>query len=398
MSVFTVSQLNGYTKSLLEEDALLSDVTVSGEISNFKRHSSGHLYFSLKDEHSAIQAVMFKWQAMYLRISPANGMKVVARGKVTMYEATGTYQIVLASMQPDGVGALYAAYEKLKTKLEGEGLFSPECKKKIPNFPQKIGVVTSRTGAAVQDILNILGRRYPLAEVVLCPVMVQGAEAAGQLRRAVRMLNAKNACDVIIIGRGGGSIEDLWAFNDEALAREIAASHIPVISAVGHETDFTICDFAADLRAPTPSAAAELAVPSADGIGNFIRLRMTSLKNYMESIIDKRNLKLRMLAGKPCFSSPMYQVEVRAQKLDLLTARINAAVRSSVSRDEKRLASAAARISALNPMGVLARGFCAASNEGGIITAASDVKTGDELDLRFSDGTVNCRVTDIKGV
>ncbi|MBE6759975.1 MAG: exodeoxyribonuclease VII large subunit, partial [Ruminococcaceae bacterium] len=234
VKILTVSEVNGYTKSLLDEDILLSDIFVSGEISNLKRHTSGHMYFTLKDAKGQLSAAMFKWQCQYLRFAPANGMRVVAHGKVTLYEAGGQYQMVVSALQPDGIGALYAAYEQLKEKLEAEGLFAPERKRALPPMPMRVGVVTSRTGAAVQDIINIITRRWPLCEIILAPVMVQGEAAPGQIADAVRRMNARSACDVMIVGRGGGSIEDLWAFNDEQVARTVADSAIPVISAVGH--------------------------------------------------------------------------------------------------------------------------------------------------------------------
>lgn len=392
MSIFSVTQLNEYTKAILDEDPILSDITVTGEISNFKRHSSGHLYFSLKDEKSAIAVTMFKWQAMYLRFAPSNGVKVVAKGRVTLYEPTGQYQLVVTSLQPDGIGALYAAYEKLRARLSKEGLF--ENKKPLPFFPKRIGVISSKTGAAVQDILNVLGRRYPMAEVVLCPVLVQGQQAAEQLCAAVKKLNHLRACDVIIIGRGGGSIEDLWAFNDEQLARAVAASEIPVISAVGHETDYTICDFAADLRAPTPSAAAELAVPDAQELLlslEGLRLRMYS--DMCDIYKRCRNEYEYVIAGRG-LTTPMYQIELRTQTIDMLTSRIDFAYKNIISENAKKLSAVAARLSALDPMRVLARGYCAASGENGIISSVTDIKNNDNITLRFSDGTAQCVVSD----
>lgn len=392
MSIFSVTQLNEYTKAILDEDAILSDITVSGEISNFKRHSSGHLYFSLKDEKSAISVTMFKWQAMYLRFAPSNGVNVVAKGRVTLYEPTGQYQLVVTSLQPDGIGALYAAYEKLRKKLSEEGLF--ENKKPLPAFPKKIGVITSKTGAAVQDILNILGRRYPIAEVVLCPVLVQGQQAAEQLCNAVNKMNAINACDVIIIGRGGGSIEDLWAFNDEHLARAVAASKIPVISAVGHETDYTICDFAADLRAPTPSAAAELAVPDMQELIFAIKGLKNRMYADMCGIFERCSSEYEYVIAGRGLTTPMYQIELRSQMIDMLAGRIEFAYKDILAENAKRLSGVAARLSALDPMRVLARGYCAASGEDGIISSAAKLKTDDRINLRFSDGTAQCIVAE----
>ena len=261
----TVTQLNEYIKGILDHDPRLTDVYLRGEISNFKNHySTGHYYFTLKDEGGMIRAIMFRSSAVKLAFLPEDGMKVVAHGRISAFVRDGQYQIYCDSMEPDGIGALYIAYEQLKRKLEAEGLFDPSRKKPLPKIPSRVGIITSATGAAIRDMINVCGRRFPFAELVLYPSLVQGPDAPAQLIDGVRYFNEKQSVDVIIIGRGGGSIEDLWAFNNEDLAREIAASAIPVISAVGHETDFTICDFVADRRAPTPSAAAELAVPETE--------------------------------------------------------------------------------------------------------------------------------------
>ncbi|MBQ3004952.1 MAG: exodeoxyribonuclease VII large subunit, partial [Clostridia bacterium] len=267
----TVSQLNAYLKSIIEYDDNLRDFYLKGEISNFTNHyRTGHLYMTLKDGESQVKAVMFRSAAQKLKFRPENSMQIIARGRISVYERDGQYQFYIEEMQPDGVGALALAFEQLKKKLENEGLFSKEYKKPIPEFPERIGVVTSPTGAAIQDILNVLGRRYPKAEVIFAPVQVQGDSASGQIAKAIFEFNQKKCADVLIVGRGGGSIEDLWAFNEEVVARAVFASKIPIISAVGHETDFTICDFVADLRAPTPSAAAELATPDIDKLYSLI--------------------------------------------------------------------------------------------------------------------------------
>lgn len=398
MNVFTVTQLNEYTKALFDEDAILSEITVSGELSNFKRHTSGHLYFSLKDDKCAIAGAMFKWQAAYLRFAPANGMRVIVKGRVTLYEASGQYQIVVTSMYPDGIGALYAAFEALRKKLAAEGLFAAERKKPIPMYPDRIGVVTSRTGAAFQDIKNVLGRRYPLAEVVLYPVLVQSSEAAGQMTHAINWLNNNHACDVIIIGRGGGSAEDLWSFNDEALARAVAASEIPIISAVGHEIDFSICDFVADLRAPTPSAAAELAVPNSDELLDRIDEHLNRIHSAVQSKLDINRLKLRSVTSSRALSSQMYQIELRSQHIDMLESRLNALYKNIISNGNARLSSTAARLSALDPMKVLARGYCAASHGEKYISSALQLHENDNIGLKFADGSVFCTVnsTEVK--
>ena len=292
--VYTVSQLNYSVKTLLDNTPYLSGVFVTGEISNLKDHySSGHIYFSLKDNNAVLSAVMFAGSARNLKFVPQNGMKVIAFCRVSLYVQSGTYQIIVEDMQPDGIGALTIAFEQLKKKLEQKGIFAQEHKKPIPKFPKTVGVITSPTGAAVQDIRNILTRRFPNIDIVLCPVLVQGTGAAPQLIQAVNMFNDYDCADVIIIGRGGGSIEDLWAFNDENLAYAIYASNIPVISAVGHETDFTICDFVADLRAPTPSAAAELAVPDREEMLAFYN----SQRQYLTSMLDKQISDYKKDAG-----------------------------------------------------------------------------------------------------
>lgn len=315
--VLSVSQLNRYIKMNFDADENLANIFISGEISNFTNHyRTGHLYFTLKDDSAAVRAVMFNSSAKRLKFMPEDGMKVIARGRVSVYEASGQYQLYVDDMQPDGVGALNLAYEQLKEKLQKEGLFSELHKKPLPPYPEKVGVITSPTGAAVRDIINVLGRRFPYAEIVFCPVLVQGDGAHLQLTDAVNLFNSERAADVIIIGRGGGSIEDLWEFNDEGLARAVYNSEIPVISAVGHETDFTICDFAADMRAPTPSAAAELAVPDA----NELQYALSALKNRMflnvsSGIADRRS-RLEYLTSKGALKSPDEMLSNRSQRLD----------------------------------------------------------------------------------
>lgn len=315
--VLSVSQLNRYIKMNFDADENLANIFISGEISNFTNHyRTGHLYFTLKDDSAAVRAVMFNSSAKRLKFMPEDGMKVIARGRVSVYEASGQYQLYVDDMQPDGVGALNLAYEQLKEKLQKEGLFSEHHKKPLPPYPEKVGVITSPTGAAVRDIINVLGRRFPYAEIVFCPVLVQGDGAHLQLTDAVNMFNSERAADVIIIGRGGGSIEDLWEFNDEGLARAVYNSEIPVISAVGHETDFTICDFVADMRAPTPSAAAELAVPDA----NELQYALSALKNRMflnvsSGIADRRS-RLEYLTSKGALKSPDEMLSNRSQRLD----------------------------------------------------------------------------------
>lgn len=400
MTTVTVSQLNRYVRSLIESDAQLSHVMISGEISNFINHyKSGHLYFSLKDETALVKAVMFRSQATTLKFMPENGMKVIVRARVSLYEKDGAYQIYVDEMQPDGAGALQIAFEQLKARLEEEGLFAAERKRPIPKYPRCIGVITSSTGAAVQDIFNVLRRRYPLATVVLLPVLVQGEGAATQLVQALqtfeimRQKQHPQTPDVIIIGRGGGSLEELWAFNDERLARTVAASVIPVISAVGHETDFTICDFAADLRAPTPSAAAELAVPDTTELLQRLALLQIASKRAVCNALQQKKQRLETLIEKPCLRSPLYFSEERAMHLDYLLKRFSSALALSISRSDRRLAETAGKLHALSPLQVLSRGYAIAQHGQAVIQSVDDVAVGDEITLRVHDGEINCYAT-----
>ena len=321
--VLSVSQLNFYIKSIIENDARLNFVFVTGEISNLTDHyRSGHIYLSIKDEKSVIRAVMFAGNARNLKFRPTDGMKVICRGRVAVYEPTGQYQLYIEDMQPDGIGALSLAYEQLKKSLAEKGLFAPEHKKKIPPFPNSIGVITSPTGAAVQDIRNILSRRFPSADIIMCPVLVQGENAPAQLIDAVQKLDKYNACDVIIIGRGGGSIEDLWAFNEECVAMAIFRCETPVISAVGHETDFTIADFVADLRAPTPSAAAELAVFEYDTFENTLNLFAAQLSQSMQALIESRKKELEHAKLSLKVSHPSVRLKAQSETLKQYEAQI----------------------------------------------------------------------------
>ena len=352
--VLSVSQLNRYIKMNFDADENLANIFISGEISNFTNHyRTGHLYFTLKDDSAAVRAVMFNFSAKRLKFMPEDGMKVIARGRVSVYEASGQYQLYVDDMQPDGVGALNLAYEQLKEKLQKEGLFSELHKKPLPPYPEKVGVITSPTGAAVRDIINVLGRRFPYAEIVFCPVLVQGEGAHLQLTDAVNLFNSERAADVIIIGRGGGSIEDLWEFNDEGLARAVYNSDIPVISAVGHETDFTICDFVADMRAPTPSAAAELAVPDA----NELQYALSALKNRMflnvsSGIADRRS-RLEYLTSNGALKSPDEMLSNRSQRLDTAFSKMLSSYENRIGGKKVEFISAATALSKLDPMSVL---------------------------------------------
>lgn len=397
--VISVSQLNRYVKSLLEGDANLAAVYISGEISNFTNHyKSGHLYLSLKDENALVKAVMFKGYASKLTFKPESGMKVIVRARVSLYDKDGSFQIYIEEMQPDGVGSLQVAFEQLKKRLAEEGLFDPARKRPIPPFPKRVGVITAATGAAVRDILNVLGRRFPLAEVVFTPVLVQGDGAPPQLVAAVERFNAQNAADVIIIGRGGGSIEDLWAFNSEDVARAVAASRIPVISAVGHETDFTICDFAADLRAPTPSAAAELAVPDMAQLRQRVIQLYRHLKQAVGFAVEQRQKTLEHLMSKKCLSTPLFYVEEQAMRVDYLTRRFAAAAQTGLAKGTGRLSAAAAKLDALSPLKVLSRGYAIPYKGDSVIHGTEDVAAEDVLRIRVANGNIMCRVTETEEV
>lgn len=395
--VLSVSQLNRYIKMNFDADENLANIFISGEISNFTNHyRTGHLYFTLKDDSAAVRAVMFNSSAKRLKFMPEDGMKVIARGRVSVYEASGQYQLYVDDMQPDGVGALNLAYEQLKEKLQKEGLFSELHKKPLPPYPEKVGVITSPTGAAVRDIINVLGRRFPYAEIVFCPVLVQGDGAHLQLTDAVNLFNSERAADVIIIGRGGGSIEDLWEFNDEGLARAVYNSDIPVISAVGHETDFTICDFVADMRAPTPSAAAELAVPDA----NELQYALSALKNRMflnvsSGIADRRS-RLEYLMSKGALKSPDEMLSNRSQRLDTAFSKMLSSYENRIGGKKVEFISAATALSKLDPMSVLMRGFAFVSDKNGKnVYSSQALAKGDKINVRFHDGSAVCEVKEI---
>lgn len=395
--VLSVSQLNRYIKMNFDADENLANIFISGEISNFTNHyRTGHLYFTLKDDSAAVRAVMFNSSAKRLKFMPEDGMKVIARGRVSVYEASGQYQLYVDDMQPDGVGALNLAYEQLKEKLQKEGLFSELHKKPLPPYPEKVGVITSPTGAAVRDIINVLGRRFPYAEIVFCPVLVQGEGAHLQLTDAVNLFNSERAADVIIIGRGGGSIEDLWEFNDEGLARAVYNSDIPVISAVGHETDFTICDFVADMRAPTPSAAAELAVPDA----NELQYALSALKNRMflnvsSGIADRRS-RLEYLMSKGALKSPDEMLSNRSQRLDTAFSKMLSSYENRIGGKKVEFISAVTALSKLDPMSVLMRGFAFVSDKNGKnVYSSQALAKGDKINVRFHDGSAVCEVKEI---
>lgn len=391
--ILTVSQLNFYVKSVLDSDPRLNYVFLCGEISNLTDHyRSGHIYLSLKDNKSVIRAVMFAGNARNLKFKPMEGMKVICRGRVTLYEATGQYQYYIEDMQPDGIGALYQAYEQLKEKLQSKGLFDESHKKPIPYCPKTIGVITSPTGAAVQDIKNILTRRFPSVNIILCPVLVQGDNAAPQLVDAVNKLNEYDLCDTIIIGRGGGSIEDLWAFNDENLAYAIYNSHIPVISAVGHETDFTICDFVSDLRAPTPSAGAELAVPDR----NEILQNLDAQRQYLSSLMDKKLIEnnniISEMTTKLMSLSPDDKIAKLYNDLDFLSQKYENNSNRIFQNTTNKIELLATKLESLNPVSTLKRGYSVVTNNDKTVTSVKDVKNGDTLAINVTDGKIISKV------
>lgn len=390
--IFSVTALNGYIKDLIDSDAGLAAVTVRGEVSNYKAYPSGHHYFSLKDETGALKCVMFKGNAVHLRFRPQNGMKVVAMGRVSVFPRDGTYQLYVNAMMPDGVGDLHAAFEQLKEKLQREGLFDPGHKKPIPAYPVKIAIVTSPVGAAVRDMLRILEARWPMSQVVILPVRVQGIEAAGEISRAIDYANASQIGDLIITGRGGGSMEDLWCFNEEEVARAIYRSEIPVISAVGHEPDVTIADYVADLRAATPSNAAELAVPDQNDVYGWLEQVGARIRQHTERELSLARERLRRLQSSRALSDPMNLIEDRRMLLDGQSARLVAALRTQMAQERERYVAAAAKLDALSPLKVLGRGYAIPQKEDRVITSAKDLKVDDRFTLRLRDGNVPCRV------
>ncbi|MGN1315675.1 MAG: exodeoxyribonuclease VII large subunit [Acutalibacteraceae bacterium] len=394
-TVYSVSQLNNYVKGLLDRDENLVHVFVTGEISNFKAHYSGHMYMTVKDETSSIKAVMFAGNASKLRFMPENGMKILALGTVSLFTRDGSYQLYINDMQPDGVGALNIAFEQLKKKLEAEGLFKKEHKKPIPRFPERVGVVTSATGAAVQDIFNVLKRRFPAAEVVLRPCQVQGDGAAEDIAKAIYEFNCLNGADVLIVGRGGGSVEDLWAFNEEVLARAVFASKIPVISAVGHETDYTICDFVADLRAPTPSAAAECAVPD-----KFeLEARLISAKQHIYSLIrnrvDMEREKLNMIGKNAALYDPLYSINEKKRELVYIADKLSSLVTSELDKNKSCVSAMAGKLDALSPLRVISRGYALVEKNGKPITKTADLQKDDCICVKLSDGSFSANVKEI---
>ena len=394
--VFTVSEINRHVKAMFDSELMMQSIFISGEISNFSNHyATGHMYFTLKDNKSAIKAVMFNRAAMRLKFVPENGMKVIVLGRVSVFERDGVYQIYVEQMQPDGAGALAIAFEQLKKKLENEGLFALEHKKPIPKFPKRIGVITSPTGAAVQDILNVISRRYPLAEIVFQPVSVQGDTSAQEICNAVRRFSRCKGADVLIVGRGGGSIEDLWSFNDEMLAREIFNCTIPVISAVGHETDFTICDFVSDLRAPTPSAAAELATPDINNL--FLETAALTdklYKSYKYSIEKEKN-RLRLLLSQRAFNNAGHFFDNEKIQLMNFENRLKKSMNGRLQKENLRYSRSVTSLESLNPLSVLLRGFAFVSENDRVIDSAKKLHIGQKINVSFADSVALCEVLSV---
>lgn len=390
---YTVSQLNNYVKNIIDNDPYLNYIYVVGEISNFINHyKTGHFYLTLKDEKAAIKAVMFRSSACRVKFEPQNGMKVICRGRATLFERDGSFQFYIDDMQPDGVGALQIAFEQLVEKLKAEGLFDEKHKKKIPTYPEKIAVITSPTGAAIQDITNVLNRRFPCAEMIMCPVLVQGDGAAEQLIDAVKKVNEMNVADVIIIGRGGGSIEDLWAFNDEDLAREIFRSRIPVISAVGHEIDYTISDFVADLRAPTPSAAAELAVPDITDVKYLLAKTEENLETAYLNNLNQLKSRLKFYAENYILKNPSNYLSNLREKLNFTVNKLTSAYSSVLHQERECFAEKCAKLNALSPLATISRGYSVAYKENKPIKSVKSINTGDSLILVLADGKAECTV------
>ncbi len=396
-SILKVSQINAYLKSVFDSDSNLKNIYVSGEISNFTNHyRTGHLYFTVKDESAAIKAVMFRSAAQRLRFLPENGMKVLVRCSVSVYERDGTYQLYCEDMQPEGIGELTVAFEQLKEKLFNEGLFSEEKKKPLPQYPLRVGVVTSPTGAALQDIINVISRRFPCAQIILEPVKVQGVGASEQIASAIRKFSTLKACDVLIVGRGGGSIEDLWAFNEELVARAVYDCDIPVISAVGHETDFTICDFVSDLRAPTPSAAAEIAVPDYREVLYDADKTLDLIAGYALRIINDYSLKVVQFENSLINHSPQKMIQLYSQCVDACEANIKTTMQNKLEVYQNVLIHYAANLEAMSPLKTLARGYAIINDDMSLpVKKAESLKEDDKITVLMQDGRVSCTVNSV---
>ena len=395
--VLSITQINEYIRSRLDGDPMLSAVAVRGEISNYKMYPSGHHYFTLKDEGGALKCVMFKGNALRLRFRPENGMQVIAMGKISVYPRDGAYQLYCTAMAMDGVGDLYAAFEQLKKKLAAQGLFDPAHKQPLPKYPGTIGIITSSAGAAVHDMLRILRKRYPLTRVRLLPVRVQGAEAPGEIAAAIRYANYYGLADLLIVGRGGGSIEDLWAFNDELVAHAIFDSRIPVISAVGHEPDVTISDYVADLRAATPSNAAELAVPDREALSQSLDSMYTAMTTALSRQLRSARQHLDVLSKSPALQSPENYLHQKQKSLELLTNRLISGENQIINRCSQRYIGLTAKLDAMSPLKVLTRGFSMAqTDDGKLLRSVNQVELGERITVHVGDGSLAATVMDKK--
>ena len=395
--VLTVAEINEYIRSKMDSDEFLSAVAINGEISNYKVYPSGHHYFSLKDESAAIRCVMFRGNAMRLRFKPENGMKVIAMGNISVYPRDGAYQLYCSAMVPDGAGDLSVAFEQLKGRLAAEGLFAPEHKKMLPQYPDTIGIVTSAAGAAIHDILRILAKRFPLAKVRLFPVRVQGEDAPGEIASAIVFANRHQLADLLIVGRGGGSMEDLWAFNDETVARAIYSSEIPVISAVGHEPDVTISDYVADLRAATPSNAAELAVPDQSALRQHMDSMLTAMSTSVMRRLNAYRRHLNVISKSAVMQTPTKIILPHRNKLTLINTQLYASHAEFINSRKQRYISLAARLDAISPLKVLARGYTVMEKESGkIVRTVRDVINGETINIALHDGSVKAKITEIK--
>lgn len=395
--ILSITEVNDYIRSMMDRDSLLNSVAVKGEISNYKMYPSGHHYFTLKDDSAALKCVMFKGNAMRLRFRPENGMKVIAIGKISVYPRDGAYQLYCTAMTVDGVGDLHAAFEQLKKKLSAQGLFDPEHKKPIPKYPGTIGIITSSAGAAVHDMLRILRKRYPLTQVRLLPVRVQGAEAPGEIAAAIDYANRFALADLLIVGRGGGSIEDLWAFNEEIVAHAIYRSQIPVISAVGHEPDVTISDYVADLRAATPSNAAELAVPDQENLRQQLDAISMQLASALTRQVKTARNHWKLLSSSAALQSPEVYIQQQRKGVAHLQTRMIAAQSNSLHKCRQRFLSSTAKLDAMSPLKVLTRGYAMVSSaQGDVIRSVKQIAVGNVLSVSLSDGVIHASVTDIK--
>ncbi len=391
----SISEINNYIKSIFDKDEMLSNIYLKGEISNFKRQSSGHCYFTLKDENSRLRAVMFRYDASKLEFNPTDGMGVLVKGKISTYVPSGEYQIIISSMNEDGVGDLYIKYEELKKRLASEGLFSTTNKKKIPSLPKKIGIITASTGAAVKDIITTINRRFPLCETLLFPTLVQGEEAKENIVKMIKLADTQDV-DVIILGRGGGSIEDLWAFNEEIVARAIYNANTPIISAVGHEIDFTISDFVADLRAPTPTAAAELAVPDKKEVKKELNNTKIRINESLKSKVKHSLERLNKYKENYILNNPKSIYEIKEQKLDILNEKINNNINNILDNYKNKFININTKIELLNPISVLNKGYSITTINDKVINNINQIKENDEIKTKIKTGIIISKVKEVK--